>query len=101
MEDNNNINENESVKLGLERSNSLTPDSPNKLQRRSSMKHHRSSIKEPSFGVNFGKEKNSLKRKITWTSEISEEEYPESPASKYRDSKTFYSDTSVIKLLII
>jgi hypothetical protein len=80
-------------KLGSERT-SITPDSPNKLTRRSSMKHHRSSIKEPGM-VKFPGDKTTLKRKITWTSEVDEEEDPKTPDSKYRDSKTFYSDTSV------
>jgi hypothetical protein len=94
MEDDKKNNEFE-VKLGLER-NSLV-DSPNKLVRRSSMKHHRSSIKEPGMGVKFPTDKTTLKRKITWTSEVDEEEDPKTPDSKYRDSKTFYSDSSVNK----
>jgi len=87
-------NNNESEKLGLQREPSC--ESP-MLQRRSSMKMHRSSIKEPSFGVKFPPNKTGLKRKITWTSEVDEEE-AKTPDKKYRDSKTFYSDSSVNKI---
>lgn len=80
---------NEQVSIGFrESSGSLG------LQRRSSMKQkpggNRCSMKEPGTGVKFPTDK-TFKRKITWTSEVDEEE-TKTPDKKYRDSKTFYSD---------
>ena len=81
MEDDKNINE--EIKLGHRESS----EAPMLLQRRSSMKQHRSSIKDS--GVKFN-QKNAPKRKITFNSDVDED--IKSPDKKYRDSKTFYSD---------
>ena len=85
-------NNNEEIKLGM-----VHTTSENKsFQRRSSMKQHRSSIKEP--GMNVPKNP-SFKRQITWNEDA--EEVVVSPEKKYRDSKTFYSDSSVKNIFFI
>lgn len=85
-------NTEETQNLGLPREGSFG------FQRRSSMKHHRSSIKGNQSETNSGRTSEvkfspdkTFKRKITWKSDENEGE-AKTPDTKYRDSKTFYSD---------
>ena len=78
MEDNN-------IKLGI--GQETTSEKPQFIQRRSSMKQ--------GGGAKIAN-KTSLKRKISFVAEVEEEE-EKVPDKKYRNSKTFYSDSSVNK----